>query len=106
MSTPRPEDGVVDYARTTAPEISSQRVVDLLAQMKPAERARYERQIQRTNEQLVEIGQRHLQLQALPIGNPDPVPKRHCVKKKALGKADALTAAKLADRAFIIKERA
>ena len=76
--------------------------------MKPEERSRYERQIQRANEQLIEIGQRHLQLQALPIANPDPIPKRHYVKKKTHGKADArgLTAAELADRALIIKERA
>jgi len=49
--------------------------------MKPEERGRYERQIEDSHSKLVEIGQRHLQLQALPIGNPDPVPKRHYTKK-------------------------
>jgi hypothetical protein len=76
--------------------------------MKPEERARYERQIEDSNSKLVEIGKRHLQLQALLISNPDPVPKRHYTKKRAHGKADArgLTAAELADRALAARERA
>lgn len=76
--------------------------------MKPEERARYERQIEDSNKKLVDIGQRHLQLQALPIGNPDPVPKRHYTKKKTHGKADArgLTAAEVANRTLVARERA
>jgi hypothetical protein len=50
--------------------------------MKPEERARYKRQIEDANNELVEIGKCHLQLQALLIGNPDPVPKRHFTKKR------------------------
>jgi hypothetical protein len=57
--------------------------------MKPEECARYERQIEDSNSKLVEIGQRHVQLQAPPIGSPDPIPKRHYTKKRTHGKADA-----------------
>ena len=75
--------------------------------MKPEEQARFARQIEKSNEQLLEIGQRHLKLQALPIDSPDPVPKRRVVQRKSHGKADAqgLTGAELADRSLITKGR-
>src|SRR5271154_2743941 len=72
----------MDYASTAKVAISSYSIADLLTQIKLEERARFERQIERSNEQLLEIGQRHLQLQALPIGNPDPLPKRRVVQRK------------------------
>jgi hypothetical protein len=59
-------------------------------------------------ERTTEIGTRHLAMQELPIGNPDPVPKRQwIIQKKSHGRADArgLTGAELADRALIAKER-
>ena len=79
-----------------------------LLRMKPEERARYEHQIEDSNSTLAEIGKRHLQLQALPISSPDPVPKCHYTKKMTHGKADAqgLTAAELADKALAARERA
>ena len=54
------------------------------------------------------IGQRHLALQDLPIGNPDSILKRQFVQKKIHGRADArgLTGSELANRALIIKEKA
>jgi hypothetical protein len=52
--------------------------------MKSEERARYKRQIEDSNNELVEIGKCYLQLKALPIDNPDPVPKRHYTKKRGL----------------------
>ena len=55
---------------------------DLLLQIKPEERTRYKRQIENSNNKLIKISQHHLQLQALPISNSDPVPKRHYTKKK------------------------
>jgi len=75
--------------------------------MKPEERARYKRQIEDSNSKLVEIDQCHLRLQALPIGNLDPIPKRHYTKKRTHGKVDAqgLTAAEVANRALIARER-
>jgi hypothetical protein len=44
----------------------------------------------------------------LPIGNPDPTPKRRVVQRKSHGKADArgLIGAELAERAMAIRERA
>ena len=79
-----------------------------LLRMKSEERARYKRQIEDSNNELVEIGKCHLQLQALPIDNPDPVPKRHYTKKGAHGKTDVwgLAAAELGDRALGARERA
>jgi hypothetical protein len=45
-------------------------------------------------------GRQHLELQALPISNPDPIPKKVFLKKKNHGKADAraLTGAEIAER--------
>jgi hypothetical protein len=102
-----PDDEAIDYASTARPTISNHSVADLLLQMKPEEQARFARQIERSNEQLLEIGQRHLELQALPLHGPDPIPKRRVVQRKSHGKADArgLTGAELADRSLIAKER-
>ena len=46
-------------------------------------------------------------MQKLPIGNPDPVPKRKYIQKKTHGRANArgLTGSELADRALAAKER-
>jgi hypothetical protein len=45
-------------------------------------------------------GMKHQQLAALPIGNPDPVPKRSWRRKNTHGMGDArvLTAAEVAER--------
>src|SRR5947208_10878045 len=48
-------------------------------------------------------------MQKLPIGNPDPIPKRkYIVQAKTHGRADArgLTGSELADRALAAKEKA
>ena len=52
------------------------------------------------DEQMVELGARRLQLQDIPINQPDPVPRRSWVKAKSHGRADArgLTANELAER--------
>jgi hypothetical protein len=73
--------------------------------MKPEEKARYTRQIEEDQKKLLKIGQQHLKLQQLPIGNPSPVPKRQYKKKKTHGLTDArgLTGAEIADKA--LKER-
>ena len=44
----------------------------------------------------------------MPIGNPDPAPKRRVIQRKSHGKADArgLTGAELAERAMVTRERA
>jgi hypothetical protein len=45
-------------------------------------------------------------MQSLPLGKPNPAPKRRYTKKKTHGKADArgLTGAELADRALVTKQ--
>lgn len=103
-----PGDDVINYASTATLATSTHNVEDLLDQMKPQERALFTRQIERSNEELLEIGRRHLELQALPISKPDPIPKRRVVQRKSHGRADArgLTGAELADRALITKEKA
>jgi hypothetical protein len=84
---------------------TGQQIMELRDQMKPEEKARYTRQIEEDQQKLLKIGQQHLKLQQLPIGNPSPVPKRQYKKKKIHGLADArgLTGAELADKA--LKER-
>jgi hypothetical protein len=73
--------------------------------MEPEEKARFNRQIEAEQRQLIAIGQGHLELQALPINNPDPVPTRQFRKKKAHGLADprGLTGAEIT--ALELKER-
>jgi hypothetical protein len=67
-------------------------------------RHRFDEQRARRQEQLYaeiqEMGSRRLQLQSLPINQPDPVPKRLWTKVKVHGRADAraLTANELAER--------
>jgi hypothetical protein len=43
--------------------------------MEPKEKARFDRQIEAEQQKLLAIGRIHLELQAFPIKNPDPVPK-------------------------------
>jgi hypothetical protein len=103
-----PEAAVIDYRGTTITASSDHSVQALLDRLNPEERGRFERQILRSNELLLQAGERHLELQALPIGNPDPAPKRRVVQQKRHGKADArgLTGAELAERALLARERA
>jgi hypothetical protein len=81
---------------------------NILDRLNTEKRRRFERQILRSNELLLQAGQRHLKLQALPIGNPNPAFKRRVVQKKSHGKADTrgLTGAELAERALVARERA
>ena len=57
--------------------------------MEAEEKARFDYQVKIQQRKSVDIANKHLKLQALPIGNPDPVPKPHLRKKKAHGLADA-----------------
>jgi hypothetical protein len=83
---------------------TAQQIMESRDQMKPEEKAQYTRQIEEDQQKLLKIGQQHLKLQQLPIGNPSPVPKRQ-YKKKTHGLADArgLTGAEIASKA--LKER-
>jgi hypothetical protein len=59
--------------------------------LKPEERARFETQVLREQEKLVEIGQRHLALQSLPIGAPDKLPKPSGRRKRVQGGSRLMT---------------
>jgi hypothetical protein len=50
----------------------------------------------------------YLKLQALPISNPDPIPKKVFLKKKTYGKADAraLTGAEIAEKEHQARDEA
>jgi len=67
-------------------------------------RHRFDRQRARKqellDEQMIELGERRLQLQGIPVNNPDPVPKRSWVKGKTHGRANTrgLTANELGQR--------
>ena len=59
-----------------------------------------ERQHNQVDEDMIELGERRLQLQSIPINQPDPVLRRSWVKKKTHGKANtrSLTANELGER--------
>jgi hypothetical protein len=63
--------------------------MDLREQMEPEEKARFDHQIEAEQQMLLAVGRTHPELQALPIGNPNPVPKPQFRKKKTHGVADA-----------------
>ena len=100
-----PEEEPIDYNRSTPVED----VWTIRNRLHAEERARFDRQLEIHHAQLAKMGKCHLAMQELPIGNPDPVPKRQwIVQKKSHGRADAreLTSAELAGRALKAKERA
>jgi hypothetical protein len=87
---------------------TGQKIMELRDQMGVEEKARFTAQIEAVTRLLIDIGERHLQLQKLPIGNQDLVPKRQFHKKKTHGKTDArgLTGAELAQKTLLAEERA
>jgi hypothetical protein len=83
-------------------------VEQLLGLLGPEEKARFEHQILRSKVELEKIGKRHLEMQALPIGKPDPQPRRQILQRKSHGKANArgLTGAEIAERQLNAREKA
>ena len=81
---------------------------EISEQLQPEEKARFRRQREAEHLKLLAAGRRHLELQALPIGNPDPIPQRSFRKKKTHGKADAraLTGTEIAERDHAAREAA
>jgi hypothetical protein len=55
---------------------TGQKIKELRDQMGVEEKARFTAQIKAVTRPLIDLGERHLELQKLSIGNPDPVPKR------------------------------
>jgi hypothetical protein len=84
---------------------SGQVIMTLREQMEPEELARFDRQVEGEHQKLIAIGRQHLELQAFPIRNPDPLPQPRFRKKKAHGLANArgLSGAEIA--ALQLKER-
>lgn len=74
--------------------------------MEPEEGARFDAQLQAEQRKMVEIGRQALVLQAIPIGNPDLIPKRQFQKKKMHGKADGrgLSGAEIAKKDLKARE--
>src|SRR5271154_1150187 len=70
------------------------------------ERSRFDDQIMAVSERLKQAGKQHQNLAALPIGQPDPIPKRTWRKRDAHGKADrrALTGAEIAEQDLKLRE--
>jgi hypothetical protein len=94
------------YRAPTQVESSELILANLRDQIKPEEKARFDRQVEAQNQKLITIGQGHLKLQALPIGLPDAVPTRQYPKKKTHGLSDArgLTGAEIAARELKARE--
>jgi hypothetical protein len=68
---------------------TGQLLAELREQMEPEEKARFDRQVEAEQQNLIAIAQDHIELQALPIGNPDAVSKPQFRKKKTHGLANA-----------------
>jgi hypothetical protein len=85
------EDQAQAYSEPARVQAQStgQAIMDLREQMEPEEKAQFDRQIEAEQQKLLAIGRTHLELQAFPIGNPDPVPKPQFRKEKTHGVADA-----------------
>jgi hypothetical protein len=109
-----PEEEPIDYTAIStsaedATSISAEDVWTIRNQLRGEEQTRFDRQLKASHDQLAEIGRRHLAMQKLPIGLPDPIPKRkYVVQAKTHGRANArgLTGPELADRALAAKEKA
>lgn len=82
-------------------------MADVFEQRELEERFRFDDQIMTASERLNQAGKQYEHLAALPIGQPDPIPKRTWRKRDAHGKADrrALTAAEIAEQDLKLRER-
>jgi hypothetical protein len=104
-----PESQPINYLETIPPAISnaSAEIAALREQLGQEERSRYDAQLERGYQQLAGLARGHLQLQALPIGMPDPVPKPIGRRKKIHGTSERLeTGAEAARRQQLAAERA
>jgi MULE transposase domain len=67
------------------------RIAAIRAELRPEEKARFEAQVLREQEKLVEIGQQHLAMQSLPMGVPDALPKPSGRRKRTQGGSRLMT---------------
>jgi hypothetical protein len=68
---------------------TSQTITELRDQMGLEEKTRFDRQVEAEQQKLIVITRDQVELQALPIGNPDANPKRRFRKKKTHGFTNA-----------------
>jgi hypothetical protein len=79
-----PEEELQAYNELVRVEARSttQTITQLRDQMALEEKARFDCQVEAEQQKLIVIARDHVELQALPIGNPDANPKRRFRKKK------------------------
>ena len=75
------------------------------AELRPEEKARFEAQILREQEKLIEIGEQHLALQSLPMGAPDSLPKPSGRRKRTQGGSCLMTGPEAAAAELRARER-
>jgi hypothetical protein len=80
-------------------------IATIRAELQPEEKARFEAQILREQEKLVEIGQRHLALQSLPMGLPDALPRPSGRRKRTQGGSRLMTGPEVAAVELKARER-
>jgi hypothetical protein len=105
-----PDEEQVEYLQPEMTDIETlgRQIDEISEQLQPEERARFRRQREAEHLKLLIAGRQHLELQALPIGNPDPIPKKIFRKKKTHGKTDAraLTGTEIVSREHAAREAA
>jgi hypothetical protein len=74
----------VQYLEPTVVDVeaTSQNITAIHRQLGPEEQRRYTRQVDIKHQKLLTISRRHLELQAFPIGNPDPLLKQTISEEK------------------------
>jgi hypothetical protein len=98
----------LQYPQQPMPEIivsTDERMAAIRAGLKPEERGRFEAQVRREQEKLIEIGQQHLALQALPMGVPDALPKPSGRRKRTQGGSRLMTGPEAAEAERKARER-
>jgi hypothetical protein len=73
--------------------------------MEPEERSRFDAQVEAQQQKLIDIARLHVELQAFPISNPDPVPKPKFRKKKSGVDARGLSGFEVAALELKARER-
>src|SRR5271170_1439421 len=105
---PTYEDDIARAPPRTNLQPHADRLAEIRDGLEVEQRHRFDAIINRQQRSLIENGHRRLFEQTLPIGQPDPVPRRQYRKKETHGKVKALamTGNELAAREQTVRERA
>jgi hypothetical protein len=97
---------VYNNPASTSADATSRELTEIRRQMEPEEAARFDIQLDNEQRKMLAIARQAVTLQAIPIGNPDPAPKRQYQKRKIHGKADArgLTGAEITQKELKARE--